>query len=736
MKPVVVGQAYPETVINENFDVLAPFSVFGFKFDTSSGLTWHYYGGLWGGFTIGTGDPLEDSLTLAASDDNYIVVEIATGVVSVDTATTDWNDGTNYARAYKVTTGASGVASFEDYRGGPGGVFGGAGGGGGGGGAASAVTIADAGNFYASGNVEGALQEVGADLAALGTASTAALDTDGTLAANSDTRVPSQKAVKTYADQLIASADAMVFKGVIDCSANPNYPAADKGDTYRVSVAGKIGGASGVVVEVGDLLLCLADGTASGNQATVGSSWSIAQTNIDGAVIGPASATGDHFAQFDGTSGKLIKGGLALDTDGALTANSDTRVPSQKAVKTAIAAAVTGLGSGTVTHTGGALTAGQVIIGAGGGDVAALAAGTNTNVLTMVAGVPAWAAPSGGGASGINAQTGPGTYTLVLTDASKVEVQRSNASACSVTVPPNSSVAFPLGAQIAVRWRAGTAGQVSIVAGAGVTITTSDTLNLLKAGSLAVLTQEVTDEWALTGELVPVTGLTYKQLQRLDPANSTTAGTATGIVITSTATISHPTQALTNLMTAIRRIRWSTSASAGNASGFFEAVATKAQGNGAGLGGYSIAFRFGASTNVTGHQVFLGLGAAAALAGDPSALVTMIGMGYDAADASTGNWQLMRNDASGTATRVDLGSGAARNTTDLFLLTITAASNGSSIAVTVVNESTGTTVLNTTYNTDIPATNAFLSARVQVRNGALSSVCSIDLANIVAGVQE
>lgn len=110
------------------------------------------------------------------------------------------------------------------------------------------------------------------------------VDTDGTLAANSDDRVPSQKAIKTYADALIAANDAMVFKGVIDCSANPNYPTADRGHTYRASVAGKIGGASGVNVEVGDMMLCLTDGTSAGNQAAVGSSWSIIQVNIDGAL--------------------------------------------------------------------------------------------------------------------------------------------------------------------------------------------------------------------------------------------------------------------------------------------------------------------------------------------------------------------------------------------------------------------------------------------------------------------
>lgn len=141
----------------------------------------------------------------------------------------------------------------------------------------------------------------------LGTVATLAIDTDGTLAANSDIRVATQKAVKTYADALIAAQDAMVFKGATDCSGNPNYPAADRGHTYRVSVAGKIGGASGIVVEAGDMFICLTDSTASGNQATVGANWSIIQTNIDGAVIGPSSVTDDLPAIFDGTTGKLIK---------------------------------------------------------------------------------------------------------------------------------------------------------------------------------------------------------------------------------------------------------------------------------------------------------------------------------------------------------------------------------------------------------------------------------------------
>lgn len=94
-----------------------------------------------------------------------------------------------------------------------------------------------------------------------------------------------QIATTAFVYSVIAAQDAMRFKGVIDCSANPNYPAADAGDTYRVSVAGKIGGGSGPNVQAGDILLCLADSTASGNHATVGSSWGRIQVDIDGALV-------------------------------------------------------------------------------------------------------------------------------------------------------------------------------------------------------------------------------------------------------------------------------------------------------------------------------------------------------------------------------------------------------------------------------------------------------------------
>lgn len=129
------------------------------------------------------------------------------------------------------------------------------------------------------------------------------------------TKYPTNRLVKSYADGLINSANALVYKGVIDCHLNPNYPASDCGHLYVVSVAGKIGGASGVEVEVGDMCICNTDSTASGDQATVGTKWNILEKNVSGVVTGPASAVADNIALFDGLTGKVVKDSNAKLSD-------------------------------------------------------------------------------------------------------------------------------------------------------------------------------------------------------------------------------------------------------------------------------------------------------------------------------------------------------------------------------------------------------------------------------------
>ena len=91
-------------------------------------------------------------------------------------------------------------------------------------------------------------------------------------------------------------------------------------------------------------------------------------------------------------------------------------------------------------------------------------------------------------------------YTLVLADASKL-VECANAAAITLTVPPNSSVAFPVGTVVHVA-QAG-AGQVTVAAGVGVTIKKPASLNARSFGPEAVLSlaKTGTDTWRLFGHL-------------------------------------------------------------------------------------------------------------------------------------------------------------------------------------------------------------------------------------------
>jgi hypothetical protein len=88
-------------------------------------------------------------------------------------------------------------------------------------------------------------------------------------------------------------------------------------------------------------------------------------------------------------------------------------------------------------------------------------------------------------------------YTLALSDANTV-LEMNSASAISVTVPPNSSVAFPVGIVIEL-YQLG-AGQVTVVAGAGVTFQAPSSLTTRAQYSTVSLRKRTTDTWAVSGD--------------------------------------------------------------------------------------------------------------------------------------------------------------------------------------------------------------------------------------------
>lgn len=98
----------------------------------------------------------------------------------------------------------------------------------------------------------------------------------------------------------------------------------------------------------------------------------------------------------------------------------------------------------------------------------------------------------------LNAQTGT-SYTAVLGDDGKL-VTCDNASAIALTIPPNSSVAFGIGTQINIMQLG--AGQVTITAGAGVTLRSAGT-KLKTSAQYAVATccKIATDTWVVIGNL-------------------------------------------------------------------------------------------------------------------------------------------------------------------------------------------------------------------------------------------
>ena len=187
-----------------------------------------------------------------------------------------------------------------------------------------------------------------------------------------------------------------------------------------------------------------------------------------------------------------MSGDATIDASGALTFSSATVSNAARTVldDTTVGAMVDTLGGAAAVGTGGLVrqngapltltnATGLPIAGGGTNASTVLGAQQNLNQLTF------------------NDQTT--SYTLALADIAKC-VRLNNANATVLTVPNNSTVAFPNGSQILCAQIG--AGQVTVSGGTGVTVNSRGSA-LKSAGQWALwtLVKDGTDTWMMSGDI-------------------------------------------------------------------------------------------------------------------------------------------------------------------------------------------------------------------------------------------
>ena len=112
---------------------------------------------------------------------------------------------------------------------------------------------------------------------------------------------------KQYVDGIVAANDAMVYKGTLGTGGTVTALPTTHGVgwTYRVITEGTYAGQK---CEIGDIITSIVARSGSGNQ---NADWTVAQANIDGAVVGPAeSITTELLASWDSNNRKLKSTGV------------------------------------------------------------------------------------------------------------------------------------------------------------------------------------------------------------------------------------------------------------------------------------------------------------------------------------------------------------------------------------------------------------------------------------------
>lgn len=210
------------------------------------------------------------------------------------------------------------------------------------------------------------------------------------------------------------------------------------------------------------------------------------------------------------------------------------------------------------------------------------------------------------------------------------------------------------------------------------------------------------------------------------PGNASTFG-GWGFVTATAGTATTPAIATTDMISAMRRVRLTSSALAGNAGGLVANGDQVWRGNAADLGGFLYWIRFGTSTTVAQQRMFLGVQDTPSSLlpnGNPSALLDSAYLGYDSAATVL---SFCTNDNSGAATCTSLGANFPVSTTAVYDFWMYAPPNATEIDYYVERLDTAF-FASGTVTSDLPRNSVQLCPRVWLNNGTTASAVQLEVA--------
>jgi hypothetical protein len=612
---ISASQASKEVTANAMHSASAPAMLFGRRNSTSSGLTWGYIGGRMDGTAVANG-----TVSLTASQTNYVVAHRTTLAVTVSTATTNWDDTSTYGRMYKVVTDGTAATSWEDHRAGNGGILSG-----------GSSTPTGTGFRHVTADVEDGTA-VAVDLSGS--------DATGTLAA---ARFPALTGHVTTS----AGSVATTLSSSVELPGTPTVQTPPSAGDNSAKVA-----TTAWAKAYADSIASGLDVKASVRAATTANiALSGAQT-IDGVSV----IAGDRVLVKDQSTG--ADNGIYVAAAGAWSraGDADTSAEVTSGMFTFVVEGTANVNTGWVLTTADPITLGST----------ALTFTKFSNQLT----------PAGGSSPQLQYNNAGGFGGMTKVEAANGRLNLLSDTATPAT-PSDGAVVF------ARDW--------------------------VGRQRLAIV-----DENGIAQVLQPSwPDCHVRYMTSNAAANQTSFGFNT---FTLSAGMSARTLATTNLLTSTVYGAQATGTGAGT-SVYAQTPDFCWRGNAAGLGGFYCSIRFGLELVGLDARGFFGLKSASGGLGignvDPDTLTDLIGVGANHGEA---NLSLINNDASGAATKSDLGANFPFDVDLVYEIHLACKPNDSAIYWGLRNLSSGNSTSGS-VSSDLPANTVFLSLIQWVNNG-------------------